>query len=165
MTYSSKIRQFERILQPRGLSRLKRQVNRDIGRIHKNRTILKHFENRPETRPGGEYNYAKREREYQINKARVKGHQRPLVFSGETRQIVLANLKLTATQKGWRLRARPMANHPLKPNLRRQFERELAAIGDSEIDKYESLMTKRFLILLEKNPQFLLRRIRRNKGK
>jgi len=49
------------------------------------------------------YQYQPRVRKYMIKKARYKGHQRPLVWSGESMQMLMAARRVTSTAKGVRV--------------------------------------------------------------
>ncbi len=123
-------------------ARILKQVHREIGVLHRNRTLKKHFENRPETRPGGEYGYERRTKKYQIQKARKKGHQKPLVFSGDMQRTVTGTSRVTATQHRWRVYAR--TGKTLRTLLSQQIKDELEAVSQSEVDHYLSLMERRY---------------------
>jgi len=135
----------EDLVTERTHKRILRQVNREIGVLHRNKTLKKHFENNPDTRSGGAYGYEARTKKYQIRKARKKGHQRPLVFSGEMRRTVLGTSRVTATKDHWRVYAR--TGKTLNPELRRQITDELEAVSEREIDQYISLMQRRYTML------------------
>lgn len=140
-----KIEWNEDLATERTHKRLLKQVNRDIAVLHRNRTLRKHFENRAETRPGGEYGYAARTKKYQIRKAKKTGHQRPMVFSGDMLRTVTSTSRITATKDKWRVYAR--TGKKFRPLLGRQIKDELEAVAESELDHYLSLMQKRYVIL------------------
>ena len=148
----------EDLVTERTHKRILKQVNREIGVLHRNRTLKKHFENNAETRPGGAYGYEARTKKYQIRKAKKKGHQRPLSFTGEMRRTVTGSSRVTATQHRWRVYAR--TGKKLNLQLGQQIKNELEAVSEAEIDKYISLMEKRY-VQLANQPQN--RRKRRKK--
>lgn len=150
----------EDLVTERTHKRILKQVNREIGVLHRNRTLKKHFENNAETRPGGAYGYEARTKKYQIRKAKKKGHQKPLSFSGTMQRNVTSTSRVTATQHKWRVYARIKTTKPLKPLLSQQIKDELEAVAEAEIDKYISLMEKRY-VQLANQPQN--RRKRRKK--
>lgn len=113
---------------PRTHRTLMRRLNRQLLARQRDVNFPKHFENRPETRPGGAYNYEPRTKRYQIRKARAKGHQLPNVWTGRTRLLVRANAKITATANGGRLRT---STHFPRNAVRRQ-ELEVVSVAEQK---------------------------------
>ena len=142
----------QQLVTKRTHARILKQVNREIGVLHRNRTLKQHFENNAETRPGGAYGYEARAKKYQIRKARKKGHQKPLTFTGTLKQNVISTSRVTATQHKWRVYARIKTTKPLKPALRQRIKDELEVVADKEIDRYKSLIEKRY-VQLANRPQ------------
>jgi hypothetical protein len=67
----------------------------DIGRLWHHQMLPGHF-----TVEGGRrYNYAKRSEKYMIRKARLKGHQRPLTYSGFTEKSAKSIRDVRSTRK------------------------------------------------------------------
>ena len=60
------------------------------------RLLPKHFTTGAEER----YGYQPRTEGYKYRKARAKGHTRPLVWSGETRRMVMRSASISTTAKG-----------------------------------------------------------------
>lgn len=81
------------------------------------------FENNAKTRPGGELGFFTRSKGWQLKKAKVKGHQRPNVYSGALRASVLTNSPVRATA-GANPKAtfRAKCTFPMTPARRREFE-------------------------------------------
>lgn len=94
------------LVTPRTHAKIMRDINRKQGEKHKSKTILKHFENVPETRPGGAYGYEKRGQRYAFRKQKAKGHRRPNVFSGRMRETILSSSIVRATQTRWTFQAK-----------------------------------------------------------
>lgn len=132
----------EDLVTERTHARMLKQVNREIGVLHRNRTLKKHFENNAETRPGGAYGYEARTKKYQIRKAKKQGHQKPLVFTGDMQRVVTGTSRVTATQHRWRVYAR--TGKRLTLQLGQQIKDELEAVAEAEISHYISLMGKRY---------------------
>lgn len=104
----------------RGHNKIMRLGNRQVARRHRDRRMRRHFENNPDTRPGGAYGYEKRSRRWQILKAKKTGTIRPLVYTGRLRASVLNTSRITATRKRWTYRAR--ASFPLNPERRDELQ-------------------------------------------
>lgn len=117
-----------RIGSKRTHSRIMRTLNKAQGLRTMGR-MPKHFANAPETRPGGEYDYEARDKGYQIKKAKVMRHQKPLVFTGELQRTVLSSMRVTATATRMVLRAK--ASYSLTPERKAEIE----AIGGREVDQ------------------------------
>lgn len=90
----------------RGHARIMRYANRKAMTNHRDKRLGKHYQNIPETRPGGAYGYAKRSEKYTERKRRKKGHTRPLTYSGYMARFVRNNSRITATQKRARFKAK-----------------------------------------------------------
>lgn len=116
------------LLTARGVTQISRQANRLEMVSHKVERLPLHFQNVPESRPGGEWGYKPRKKKYQIRKARKFGHQKPLVATGELEQAVLRSAKVTATSK----RAKIIARGSRSSNLTAQFREEIEAITSAE---------------------------------
>ena len=110
------------MLTRRGLNQALRFTNRLEMLEHKAHVLPLHFQNVPQTRPGGAWGYAKRDKEYMKRKARTHRHQRPNVFGGELERAVLQTARVTATAKGSRLIARGSTKTPLTNDRRIEIE-------------------------------------------
>jgi hypothetical protein len=97
-----------------GVSRLMRRINRETLEEHIDQALPKHFEQVPETSPGGGgYRYKRRRRAYTREKLEEFGHSRPNVKEGHFRTAVLSTAKVTATQHRARMVARGTPKHPV----------------------------------------------------
>jgi len=111
-----------KMISKRGLAQALRLTNRLTMLEHRAETLPLKFKNVPQTRPGGEWGYAKRDKEYMKQKARRKKHQRPNVWDGDLEKAVLSTARVTATQHGARLIARGSAATPLTTARRKEIE-------------------------------------------
>lgn len=112
--------------------KLMRKLNRQALARIRDLYWPRHFQVRPETRPGGAYGYEKRSRQWQIKKAAVKRHQKPLVWSGQSAIQIRQNARITATANRGRLRSsthyrRNAARIREMEAVSSQEQRELAA--------------------------------------
>lgn len=119
--------------------KIMRSIMRAIGNLHKRKTIKKHFEINKETRAGGTYDYEKRSRKYQLDKARQRGHQRPLVKTGRMRSAVLGTSVVRATKNKWTYQAR---NYFRMLMIRRE---ELEAVSPDEFSEYVDRLNDQYI--------------------
>ena len=146
--YAKSITYDMRLLTRRGHGKLMNSLYRQIGLIHKLKTIKKHFEKVPETRATvGGYHYEKRSRRWQKIKQRVKGHRKPLVFSGRLRSSVVFSSVVRATQRKFSFQAR--APFPLKKKRREELE----VISNRETRDYSRRLERLYPIAAGK-PRF-----------
>lgn len=94
------------IVTKRTHARIMRDVWRTLMLRHRDHRLGKHYQDIAETRPGGAYHYERRNEKYQEAKLKLKGHQKPLVWSGRMSRYIRNNSRITATQKRGRLVAR-----------------------------------------------------------
>ena len=106
---------------PRALAKARRgavkDANKDAVRFWHRRYQPEHFTESATKR----YKYRSRTEKYMRRKARIKGHQRPLVWSGRTMLLVASTLRVTGTSK----RATGSMSAPAlnwKPELRMREE-------------------------------------------
>lgn len=100
-------------------NKIMRKVNRQAMTRHRQRLPL-HFQRNSKTTPGGAYGYEKRNKRYQIRKAKQQGHQKPLVFTGRLKQSILSNVRITATAGRGRLKTR--GYFPMRTQRRSEIE-------------------------------------------
>lgn len=135
-----KIEISDNVLTARAHKQVMRKLYRQAGTRIRFEYFPKHFENRSETRPGGAYGYEKRSKKYQIGKARRKGHQRPLVYSGRMKQAILANTKITSTPTRGTVKARNY--FPMKVERRQEIEAISAAEANELAKRMERDYTR-----------------------
>ena len=146
--YAKSNRYDTRLLTRRGHGKAMNSLYRQLGLIHKLKTIRKHFENVPETRATvGGYHYEKRSRRWRKIKQRLKGHNKPLVFSGRLRASVVFSSIVRATQRKFSFQAR--APFPLKKKRREELE----VISRREAREY-SLRLQRLYPIAAGKPRF-----------
>tara|TARA_R110002020_G_scaffold362333_1_gene574691 strand:- start:257 stop:742 length:486 start_codon:yes stop_codon:yes gene_type:complete len=125
----------------RQLNKIKRFANRLV-MLEQKATLPEHFELNKKTRPGGLWNYEKRDKEYQKSKARRKRHQKPNVLSGDLRDKVVRSAKVTATAK----RGTLSASGTHATNLRGPRREEIMAMHTNEqadmLDRWLDTVTK-----------------------
>jgi hypothetical protein len=124
-------------LMARERNNVNREVMRDLGNYWHDNFRAKHF-----TREGAfEYGYALRSRGYMIRKAKVKGHQDPLVWSGLSRELSrIKDIRPTATSALSKVRVilhTPALNFipkggniNLRDEMTRVSEREITTLGE-----------------------------------
>lgn len=88
-------------------------------------TLGKHFQDVPETQPGGEYGYTARGKKYNMQKLKKFGSRLPLVRTGKLRRYVRNNKKITATQNKATVYLR--SYFPLTDQRRKELEALSAA--------------------------------------
>ena len=118
----------------RGLNTVLRLCNRFAMTEHKIEVLPEHFKLNANTRPGGAWNYRKRDKKYQKYKARTFKHQRPLVQTGELERKVIQTAKVTATRKRSRLVAYGSSNSPITAEHRAELE-ALSPADDARMRK------------------------------
>lgn len=95
------------------------------------------FRKGPKTRPGGEFGFEKRSVRYQRKKKKKKGHLKPNVYTGETRELAKSS-KVRATAKGGRIYFR--GNFPMTSERRDEIEQP----SGQEILKYAKTMRREY---------------------
>lgn len=133
------------------------------------RTLPKHFE----TGAAQRYQYAPRSRGYMIKKARMKGHQQPLVWSGNLRRAVLAFVEIKVMATGKNPRAKAIFNTPSSrggfkyadarrrgPNSK-NIPLELTRLSTEELSRIREEIRQRVVEKLNNNPNARFRRGRR----
>ncbi|MEP3480766.1 MAG: hypothetical protein ABJZ55_16070 [Fuerstiella sp.] len=133
------------LLTKRGLGVIKKLANKERAHAHIAENLPRRFENNADTRPGGELGYARRTRSYMIRKARLFGHQRPLVLTGDLSTSVLSSARVTATQK----RAKVIARGSRTSVLRQQFKSEIEAITEQEQEGHREAWVETFGLLAQ----------------
>jgi len=142
-----------------GHAKILRQLNREWMERHRDNRLPRHFENVPETSPGGGgYGYRKRSAQYTKQKQRKYGHTKPNVATGELRDSVLAKVKITATQHKSNMVTRGTREH----RLAAWQLKEIAAVSLKE-RRQEAKLTARNYRKLAKSPQYKAKRKRKVK--
>lgn len=126
-----------------------------VGHHWHSKILPRHFE----TSAVAKYGYQKRTKKYQIRKARQKGHQRPLEFSGQLKEAVLRRARIISTSKRVKVHLKGpkylwkyQANQPDKA-------RELTATTESEVKELADVLERVTLNDLKTKP----RRLRKTK--
>lgn len=128
-----KFEMVTRLVTKRSHARIMREVLRATMLNHREKRLGKHYKDIPETKPGGAYGYEPRGAKYIQRKARKKGHNKPLVWSGQLQRFVRNNGQITATQHRARFKTPRL---PKRSNvLIAQFAREIEAISRDEADR------------------------------
>ena len=99
-----------------------RRLNRELMSKHGQSVLPQHFEERPETSPGGVWNYAPRSAAYQERKQKRYGHKRPNVKTGKMRRAVLGKVRVTSTQNKGTLITSGSGKHRLQNWQRAEIE-------------------------------------------
>lgn len=146
-----KIALDETLITPRKHGQLMKRLLRELWEFHRDIHLDKHFQVGAESR----YGLRPRSKRYQIRKARVKGHQKPLVWSGRTQSQIKQNARITATQHRATLTARNYFRMPT--NLRRDLE----AIAPAEEKKLIERLHRRYTELV-RTPEYARKRRRRS---
>jgi hypothetical protein len=113
-------------------------IFRENGQYHAEKTMPLHFEFGAYQR----YRYTLRSTRYTRAKFRKYGHRNPNVLKGDLRRIILATARggVTATYRGWQMRARGTQKHSMWGQTRNELEqisqREEQEYGDSNMRKY-----------------------------
>lgn len=111
-----------RLVTKRTHAKLMRDLNREVMTRHLDNTIPKHFQEVPETAPGGEYGYRERAKLYTRAKRRAKGHAKPNVWTGELQKSVIGRARITGTQHSSSLIMKGTPKHRLTDWQRREIE-------------------------------------------
>lgn len=106
----------DNLITPRNHRTLKGKLMREMGHLHKDVTLMKHFSLGASQR----YGYAKRTKRYMMKKAAIMHHQIPLVFTGVLKSVVRLIGKVEATADFWRYTAK--SYFPMKEELKREIE-------------------------------------------
>ena len=153
--YAKSFRYDTRLLTRRGHGVLMKHLYKTLGDIHKRETIKKHFKIVPETfTTSGGYKYERRSRPWRKIKIRLKGHQKPLVFSGRLQKAVVLGSKIAATQRKFSFTAR--APFPLK----KKRSEELEVISARETREYSRRLGRLYPIEATKFQEHKRLRIR-----
>lgn len=116
-----------------GHAEIQRDTNRELLERHAKETLPKHFQNVPETSPGGGgYRYRRRNRKYETAKRIRLGHTRPNVQTGRFEQAVLTKVRVTATQHKASMITRGASEHPVAAWQRD----EVARVSRRELREY-----------------------------
>jgi hypothetical protein len=123
----------------RTVRRLFNDLFRQQGQEHADHTLPLHFEFGAFQR----YKYKVRNSAYTRRKFRRYGHRNPNVLKGDLRRIILATARagVTATHKGWQVRARGTQRHKMWGNTRNELEQ----ISPSEEENYNQTNIRRFI--------------------
>lgn len=135
---------------------MRKLIRQSLTRVRQN--LPRHFERNSKTTPGGAYGYEKRKRDYQMRKAKVKGHQKPLVFTGKLKTAIQSNVKITATSTRGRLKTR--GYFPMTAQRRNEIE----AISMDEIQDLRARMVRDYRVLADRS-EFKRKRKRKSKRK
>lgn len=127
MSFSVGVKIDAKLFSKRGHARVMRAAFRDALTFQRDQIWPTHFENNDMTRPEGAYGYEKRSKRWQIKKAKLKGHQKPLVFTGALRNSVINNSVVRSTQHRGTLKAK--STFPMTYERRREIE----AVTSSQI--------------------------------
>jgi hypothetical protein len=126
-------------LTARSLRQLLEYTNREMGRYVATVGVPRHFTMGAYQRYG---NYRRRGSQYTKRKNKKFGHTNPNEFTGALRQIVLvtAVAGVTATQYGFRVKAKGTPQHRLWKHTREELE----AVSASEVKEYSAVWQKIF---------------------
>jgi len=155
MVVSFKVVQNTELVTTRSHKKILNILFRETMTRHRDVGLQSRFRRGPKTRPGGEFGFEKRSRKYQKRKNRKKGHLKPNVWSGKTREAAKSSV-VRATAKGGRVQFR--GSHPLTTERRTEFER----ISGRELDKYIKTFKRRYTELAN-NSKFQRKRRKRVK--
>jgi len=119
--------------------RLFNDIFRRQGQEHAENTLPLHFEFGAYQR----YRYKVRNSVYTRRKYRKYGHRNPNVLKGDLRRIILATARggVTATHRGWQVKARGTQRHKMWGNTRNELEQ----ISPSEEENYNQTNIRRFI--------------------
>lgn len=136
-------------------NRIMREVWRRALLNHREKRLAKHYQEGAEQK----YGYRPRDPAYTAAKLRVKGHRKPLVWSGQLQRFVRNNGRITATAKGGRLKT-PVVRKRRKefvgqyvreiesftPEERREIVKEVKALYLAEVNKPQNRRQRRVVI-------------------
>lgn len=134
----SRVEIVSQTMTTRTVRKLWNDTFRENGQKHAEVTMPLHFEFGAYQR----YNYATRATAYTRRKFRLYGHRNPNVMKGDLRRIILATARsgVTATHRGWSMRARGTQKHRMWSQTKNELEqispREEQEYGDSNMRRY-----------------------------
>lgn len=118
------------LLTQRMHAKLARESLRRAAHHHVQVRLGKHFQNVPETEPGGAYGYLPRTAKHQARKQKKFGHNLPNVFTGRERNQLRNQSRIAATQ--YRSTLYLKRTHTREPTASLQHKREILAISTPE---------------------------------
>ncbi|MFH5806330.1 hypothetical protein [Alienimonas sp. DA493] len=133
------------------LNRILRETNREAGDWIVEKILPAKFE----VSAYHEGTAEPRTRQYVERKRKKVGHNKPLVYSGETRRFVLANARVTATANRGRVKIK--APFPMPAKMRQELE----AVSPRQSDRLADFMVRTLTQKLEA-PENQRKRRRRN---
>lgn len=136
------------LIEPRKHRTLKGKLMRDMGHLHKDVTLMKHFMLGADKR----YGYASRTKRYMKKKAAIMHHQIPLVYTGLLKSVVRLIGKVEATADFWRYTAK--SYFPMKEERKREIE----IILPDEVTRYCRWLTSHYVAAL---PQYARKKRKR----
>jgi hypothetical protein len=142
------------LVTPRAHNQIMNRLYRQAMQYHKEAILPRHFERVPETEPHGAYGYAPRSRKWQGRKDREGRGDRPLVYIGLMRTIVLRETVIRATKDRGTLTAK---NHY---DMRDQRRREVENFSRREIERLVGRMKIDYYTLAN-SPEFARKRARK----
>lgn len=106
-----------------------KDANKNAARHWHTKLLPKHFT----TEGGKKYQYRKRSKKHMKAKAKLAGHQRPLVFSGDMERQSKQNVRATSTGKSGRVRFKApwYAKKQFRGNP--SYESEMTVLAEDEI--------------------------------
>lgn len=137
MVVSFKVVQNTELVTTRSHKKILNVLFRETMTRHRDVGLQSRFRRGPKTRPGGEFGFEKRSKKYQKRKTRKKGHLKPDVWSGKTRDAAQAST-VRATAKGGKIQFR--ASHALEVERRTELEK----ISSQELSKYIKTFKRRY---------------------
>jgi len=124
-------------------NRLMNRLFREEMEYHKASILPRHFEDVPETRPHGAYGYLPRSNKWKKRKEREgKDPNRPLVYRGIMRRIVLKESVVRATKDHGTLTAKNYYD------MREQRRKEVEAFSNREIERLVTRFGKKYSTLV-----------------
>lgn len=115
------------LLTKRMHAKLAREALRRAAHHHVQVRLGKHFQNVPETEPGGVYGYLPRTAKHQARKQQKFGHNLPNVYTGRERNQIRNQSRIAATQ--YRSTLYLKRTHTREPQASLQHRREILAIS------------------------------------
>jgi hypothetical protein len=113
----------------RGHNQILKIINQATAERQRDERLEKHFEDVPETKPGGGgYRYRGRTAAYNKRKLKKYKHQKPNVFTGELRASAIRRVKIVATTNKGVMKTRGTT----KSRLSRWQAAELVAVSNRE---------------------------------
>jgi hypothetical protein len=137
--------------------RLMNRLYREEMEYHKASILPRHFEDVPETRPHGAYGYLPRSKKWKKRKEREgKDPNRPLVYRGLMRRIVLKESVVRATKDHGTLTAKNYYD------MREQRRKEVEAFSNREVERLVARFGKKYSTLV-RTPEYARKRAERLK--